>query len=414
MTRAVTCRLAPKNGVRSLAVVIAALISATSAYAESQREPDYLSIVQGAVPTAVGGSAALGANIEKALLAIDGDERSFSATPKPGGADSELWFLYRLPAATTFKRFAVPNVGETPSPSQTFFRDVEVSGGNDGPDGSFAVLGKTVLTTHASRGERTWFDATQRKPVTWVKVRLRGGIRVEREQMFFEFSELIGEGDQAPVETETAFAGSWRGRGVSLALRQDGADVFGCYDSAGELQGSVSGNVLRATGKDRVSGVRSAFVLTLADSTLTGVRSTNGAPFRLYMGSRDARSEGSCAAAAARLPGCGDTLYGVQFDFDSAAIRPESGLTLDRLGRGLQSGAGSSITIVGHTSAEGSVEYNRELSQRRAAAVVDALVARGLARERLVATGAGETQPIADNRSEAGRALNRRVEVRCQ
>ncbi|MEZ5458104.1 MAG: OmpA family protein [Steroidobacteraceae bacterium] len=155
-------------------------------------------------------------------------------------------------------------------------------------------------------------------------------------------------------------------------------------------------------------------MLTIADSTLTGVRSTNGAPFRLYMGSRDARSVGICTAAAARLPGCGDTLYGVQFDFDSAAIRPESGVTLDRLGRGLQSGAGTSITIVGHTSAEGSVEYNRELSQRRAAAVVDALVARGFTRERLDARGAGETQPIADNLSEAGRALNRRVEVRCQ
>ncbi|MEZ5458103.1 MAG: hypothetical protein R3E65_01855 [Steroidobacteraceae bacterium] len=236
MTQYVARGPALKYGVLSLAVAIAAFTSATSAFAESQGVPDYLSVVQGAVPVAVGGSAALGAGIEQALLAIDGDERSFSATPKSGGSDSELWFLYRLPAATTFKRFAVPNVGETPSPSQTFFREVEISGGNDGPDGSFAVLGKTVLTTHVSRGERTWFTAARREPVTWVKVRLRGGIRVERERMFFEFSELIGEGDQAPLDMETEFGGSWRGRGVSLALHQDGADVFGCYDSAGNCR----------------------------------------------------------------------------------------------------------------------------------------------------------------------------------
>ena len=376
---------------------------------------DYLSFAQGAVPVRIGGAAeALKVGMDQALQVIDGDEGGFSVTPKSGTDDSAIWFIYRLPAATTFTRFAVPNILETPSPSQTFFREIQVFGGNDGPDGEFIPMGAATLATHDSGGQRTFFAAVGERSVTWVKVQLVGGINVEQDRTFFEFSELIGEGRQEPVVLSTAFDGKWRGRGVILELAQEGSLVSGCYDRAGDLEGAVSGNILRATGTNRTSGVRSTFVLTVVDGSITGVRSTNGAPFRLYAGDADAKLVTECASAAVAPPGCGDTLYGIQFDYDSAVIRPESFDTINSLRSGLEGSAGTAVTIVGHTSSEGSDAYNLDLSQRRAEAVVAALLERGLGNESISARGAGEAEPVADNSSETGRSLNRRVEIMCR
>ena len=74
---------------------------------------------------------------------------------------------------------------------------------------------------------------------------------------------------------------------------------------------------------------------------------------------------------------------------------------------------GLAVTVVGYTSREEDEAYNDDLSQRRSEAVVAALVARGLDAGRLSADGRGENQPIADNATEAGRSLNRRVEIAC-
>ena len=70
------------------------------------------------------------------------------------------------------------------------------------------------------------------------------------------------------------------------------------------------------------------------------------------------------------------------------------------------------LRVEGHTDAQGKRAYNVKLSQRRAAAVVKALVKRGVPAERLVAQGFGPDQPVADNATTEGRAKNRRVELR--
>ena len=110
---------------------------------------------------------------------------------------------------------------------------------------------------------------------------------------------------------------------------------------------------------------------------------------------------------------CGISVY-VNFAFDSAEILPESQQILADLYRGLVATEATSVSIEGHTSTEGSVEYNQDLSQRWAQAVVDDLVARGFSAGALTAVGRGERQPLMrpDN-DEASRALNRRVQVEC-
>ncbi|MCG8466586.1 MAG: OmpA family protein [Gemmatimonadetes bacterium] len=102
------------------------------------------------------------------------------------------------------------------------------------------------------------------------------------------------------------------------------------------------------------------------------------------------------------------------FDFDSADIRSESEEVLSRLYDGLAGDEAAEILIKGHTSSEGSESYNQALSERRARAVVDDMVRRGIDGSRMRAVGVGEVEPIANNGDEAGRSLNRRVEIECR
>jgi outer membrane protein OmpA-like peptidoglycan-associated protein len=104
--------------------------------------------------------------------------------------------------------------------------------------------------------------------------------------------------------------------------------------------------------------------------------------------------------------------YAVLFDFDSATLKAESDEMLQQMLAVLQADPGANVDIVGHTDWVGTDAYNLGLSQRRAQAVVDWLIAHGIARERLNAVGRGEAEPIAENTTPAGRQQNRRVEIR--
>lgn len=106
-------------------------------------------------------------------------------------------------------------------------------------------------------------------------------------------------------------------------------------------------------------------------------------------------------------------IYGLLFDYDKAVLRPESKPTLDEIAKLLATQSDLKLKVVGHTDDQGGADYNLDLSRRRAASVVTALVSQyGVAADRLTAEGAGMTQPIASNDTEDGRAKNRRVELR--
>lgn len=105
-------------------------------------------------------------------------------------------------------------------------------------------------------------------------------------------------------------------------------------------------------------------------------------------------------------------LYSVFFDFDRAELKSESKPQLEELAKYLRSDPGVNVFIVGHTDGKGKVDYNQDLSRRRAAALVAALVGEHrIATSRLSAYGVGPLAPLASNDTEEGRALNRRVEV---
>jgi OOP family OmpA-OmpF porin len=73
--------------------------------------------------------------------------------------------------------------------------------------------------------------------------------------------------------------------------------------------------------------------------------------------------------------------------------------------------APAAMTIVGHTDSRGSKRYNQGLSERRAQSVADYLAAQGLTTNNIQVSGRGESEPVASNKSRAGRAQNRRVNI---
>ncbi|NUO39732.1 MAG: OmpA family protein [Gemmatimonadaceae bacterium] len=102
---------------------------------------------------------------------------------------------------------------------------------------------------------------------------------------------------------------------------------------------------------------------------------------------------------------------GLLFPYDSDVLTPAAQQNLTTLASSLDKYPNTDIIIVGHTDSNGSDTYNMSLSERRAAAAVNYLVSRGVARSRLRGAGRGETEPVASNETDAGRQKNRRVEV---
>jgi OOP family OmpA-OmpF porin len=104
-------------------------------------------------------------------------------------------------------------------------------------------------------------------------------------------------------------------------------------------------------------------------------------------------------------------IYGIHFDTASAKLRPDSLPSLNQILQLVKSSPGARWTIAGHTDNQGGADYNLKLSLARAHSVVTWLTEHGASGGTLTAKGYGLTRPLADNATESGRALNRRVEV---
>ncbi len=101
----------------------------------------------------------------------------------------------------------------------------------------------------------------------------------------------------------------------------------------------------------------------------------------------------------------------VLFDVNSASLKQGAYVEIDRVAKVLQQYPQTTIVIAGHTDSTGSEDHNQKLSERRAMSVSNALANQGVAPSRMRTIGFGESQPVADNNTEAGRQLNRRVVV---
>jgi len=188
-----------------------------------------------------------------------------------------------------------------------------------------------------------------------------------------------------------ATAGAAVGAGVGAAI--GGGKGAGIGAAVGALAGGVIGYMFEKQEKD--------FKQALADSEGASIK-------REQRVLEDATNE----AARRDIEVLVLTFQGdFWFDVDSAVLKAGAYDEIDRVATILNRYPETSIRIEGHTDSTGNENYNQELSEKRAMSVKNALLAKSVADTRLQTIGFGESKPVADNNTQGGRQLNRRVEI---
>ncbi len=148
-----------------------------------------------------------------------------------------------------------------------------------------------------------------------------------------------------------------------------------------------------------------------------GIGGLAGAGVGAYMDKQERDLRARTAGTDVQVIRQGDDLVlnipsGITFAYDSATVQPQFQRTLDQVADTLRQYNQTYIDVYGHTDSTGSDSYNQTLSQRRATSVADYLSSHSVQSARIGTRGYGESQPIASNDTDAGRAANRRVEVK--
>jgi outer membrane protein OmpA-like peptidoglycan-associated protein len=184
---------------------------------------------------------------------------------------------------------------------------------------------------------------------------------------------------------------------ASLSQKEKGA-VIGA--SAGAAAGAAIGNANGSTAKGAIIGA--------------AIGGTAGAVIGHQMDQQAKEIKQGVPGAIVERVGEGLQVTfasGLLFDTDSDVLNASARQNLSSLASSLDKYPGTDLLIVGHTDAVGTDSYNLSLSERRAAAVTNYLASQGVTRARLRPAGRGESEPVASNDTDAGRAQNRRVEV---
>lgn len=331
-------------------------------------------------------------------------------------------FVFELRSPTVLRQVGVVGGGSRPGGAVgASVNDVRIEASTEGPDTGF---GEIAAFSAAKDGE-TIADVDLTSPVRWLRFNIDSNYGNE---FWTYFNEAIAFGTQEEANSPVDFNGVFQtGRADFLELKQEGTSLTGCYTqqsghTLGTLRGDVENGVARLIWKTD-KGIDGTALLALdGRGRLTGVQ---------YRQKSRSIWEGAPAAEGA-VTQCSDVpppanpvlaalgescrvpLYGVLFDFDKATLKPASFPTLENVLEAMQQEPALNLTIEGHTDSDGTDAYNLDLSDARAASVVEWLVTHQVDPDRLLSAGRGETEPVASNDTADGRALNRRVElVKC-
>lgn len=177
--------------------------------------------------------------------------------------------------------------------------------------------------------------------------------------------------------------------------------------------GALAGAAL-GTGAGAVVGGKSKRTEMIVGA---GIGAIAGTAIGAYMDKQEKELREKTAGTDVEVIRQGDELLlnmpsGITFDTDSYSIKPEFRTTLDNIASTLGSYNQTYVDVYGHTDSTGADAYNMTLSRNRAESVAGYLATHGVARARIGTQGFGETQPVASNDTDAGRAQNRRVEIK--
>jgi len=147
-----------------------------------------------------------------------------------------------------------------------------------------------------------------------------------------------------------------------------------------------------------------------------GVGAIAGGAVGAYMDQQEAKLREQLQGSGVSVTRVGDEIVlnmpgNITFQTDSSDLNPQFFDVLNSVAKVLKEFDKTIVEVAGHTDSTGSAAYNQALSERRAATVATYVNSKGIDRQRILAYGRGLTQPIADNSTAAGRALNRRVEL---
>jgi len=188
--------------------------------------------------------------------------------------------------------------------------------------------------------------------------------------------------------------------------------VAGCQNVSNRQLGTAAGGAVLGAGVGVLAGgddKRNAAI----GAVIGGIA---GAAVGGYMDEQEEKLRQQTAGTGIEVERQGDQIAltmpsNITFPVDSSAIQPSFQAPLTDVANTLLEFPSTTVDIVGHASSDGADDYNLDLSVRRAQSVQSFLVVSGVQDIRLNAVGMGETQPIADNATSAGRAANRRVEI---
>ncbi|WP_455198791.1 OmpA family protein [Kaarinaea lacus] len=182
--------------------------------------------------------------------------------------------------------------------------------------------------------------------------------------------------------------------------------------SQGAIWGALGGALLGAA----TAGKKDRQIRMLRGA---GIGAIAGGGVGLYMDKQEDKLRKQMQGTGVSVTRDGDNIIlnmpsNITFDVDRYSLKPQFHKTLDSVVLVLNEYKSTMVTVMGHTDSTGSKEYNQNLSVDRALSVADYLARKGVAEQRLAASGYGEAFPIAPNNTEAGRALNRRVEIQLE
>ena len=376
-------------------------------------EPDLLAIAAGA----------LVAQKPSELNDAYGAYRMLDEAPDRGWSTPEndvapQTIVIALPERTQLSRLEFDTAGVDGDDGRAA-KDITVEMSDASATSGFQKVADVSLAEHTDHQS----FAVTGAPGRWLRLNVKNN---HGSKSYIELMEVRGFGKQLTRTPFPPVSGTYQTNNGDLHLKQDGTSVSGCYGTAGGLiNGGIDGRVMKLTWREGSGDAGTAVLVFSADGKeLFGFTWNDGEDLgagRVWDGTKQSADIGGCAnwsggsapdPMAAELESAGRTrVYGINFDTDSATIRPESKPTLDKLVAILKAKPEWSLTIEGHTDSTGDDAHNQQLSEQRAESVKQYLAGAGIDAARLSTQGFGATHPVAKNETELGRAQNRRVEL---
>ncbi len=304
-------------------------------------------------------------------------------------------------------------------------KDIDVLVSDTSATAGFAPLTSVALKPGK---DRQHFNLGKPGAGRWIKLVFRSNNGDPDYTELMEFRALGTQLTQTPLPTNLSGTYSSANFG-NFHLQQDGAHLRGCYEhSEGLVQGGLESHLMRLTWYQS-GGVHGSAIMVLkrhgkgfegwwneagdsGDDQWKATWDVKKISDRIGTCPHWNPKAASGNIVATQLAAEGHVrIYGINFDVDSDHLRADAKPAVDELLDALKANPAWHVSIEGHTDATGGAAHNLDLSQRRAAAVKAALVAAGIAADRMGTAGFGQAKPVASNDTGIGRARNRRVEI---